>query len=203
MSLPHSKILKASKSILAVADLNHNSPSNQASQNVNVIVNSAPTNPEYSKNLKPSVEQKAAYPTNNENPYKDVESSGNMETAFKSRDIESAMNKTEEISENIDDKENTIKALTLIIEILQSNPLIVNKFVIAEIETLAELIRLLTNADSVEIDCADIECSCTKIKYQTIKRIYITKDKEVYSIFQCPVILKLFDNYKISLNFVI
>ena len=65
MSLPHSKILKASKSILAVADLNHNSPSNQASQNVNVIVNSAPTNPEYSKNLKPSVEQKVAYPTNN------------------------------------------------------------------------------------------------------------------------------------------
>ena len=174
---------------MAIADLNHNSPSNQASQNVNIVVNSSPTNPE----------QKVAYPTNEEqvdkpdNPYVGLPST---------RDIETAMKKTEEIAENIDDKENVIKALTMIIEILQSNPLIVNKFVIAEQETLGELIKLLTSADNVEIDCNDIECSCTKVKYQTIKRIYITKDKEVYSVHQCPVLLKLFDNYKISLNFV-
>ena len=83
-----------------------------------------------------------------------------------------------------------------------SNPLIVNKFVIAELETLRELIRLLTSSDSVEIDCNDIECSCTKAQYRTIKRIYITKDNELYNIQQCPILLKLFDNYKISLMFV-
>ena len=174
---------------MAIADLNHNSPSNQSSQNENIVVNSS----------SPS-DKAVSYPNSEEqvdkvdNPYIGLPST---------RDIETAMKKTEDIAETVDDKENTIKALTLIIEILQSNPLIVNKFVIAELETLTELIKLLTSADNVEIDCNDIECSCTKVKYQTVKRIYITKDKEVYSIHQCPVILRLFDNYKISLNFVI
>ena len=103
----------------------------------------------------------------------------------------------------LEEKENVIKALTLIIEILQSNPLIVNKYVVAEEETLAELIRLMTNSEAVEIDTSDVECSCLRSQYKIIKRIYITKDNEVYSISQCPVLFKLFDNYRISLNLVI
>jgi len=195
MSIPVSKILKASKSIMAIADLNHNSPSTQTSQNVNVVINTP--QPDKSVSYPDKVveaEQTASMNVSDSNPYSGLPST---------RDIEGAMKKTEEISESIDDKENTIKALSLIIDILQSNPLIVNKFVIAELETLQELIRLLTSSDKVEIDCNDIECSCTKVKYRTIKRIYITKDNELYNIQQCPVILKLFDNYKISLMFVI
>ena len=114
------------------------------------------------------------------------------------RDIESAMAKTEELSCNIDEKENVIKALALIIDIIQHNPLIVNKYIIAELETLAELIKLMTNSEAVEIDVDDIDCSCSKTKYRMIKRIYIKKDGEIYSMAQCPVILRLFDNYKIS-----
>ena len=68
----------------------------------------------------------------------------------------------------------------------------------AETETLAELIKLMVNAENVEIDVDDIDCSCSKTKYRVIKRIYIKKEGEVYSIAQCPVILRLFDNYKIS-----
>ena len=195
MSIPVSKILKASKSIMAIADLNHNSPSTQTSQNVNVVINTP--QPDKSVSYPDKVveaEQVNSMNISDSNPYTGLPST---------RDIEGAMKKTEEISESIDDKENTIKALSLIIDILQSNPLIVNKFVIAELETLQELIRLLTSSDKVEIDCNDIECSCTKVKYRTIKRIYITKDNELYNIQQCPVILKLFDNYKISLMFVI
>ena len=119
------------------------------------------------------------------------------------RSLNDALQKTEEISETLEDKENVIKALTLIIEILQSNPLIVNKYVVAEEETLAELIRLMTNSEAVEIDTSDVECSCLRSQYKIIKRIYITKDNEVYSISQCPVLFKLFDNYRISLNLVI
>ena len=196
MSIPVSKILKASKSIMAIADLNHNSPSTQTSQNVNVVINTPPQ-PDKSVSYPDKVveaEQNNSMNISDSNPYNSLPST---------RDIEGAMKKTEEISESIDDKENTIKALSLIIDILQSNPLIVNKFVIAELDTLQELIRLLTSSDNVEIDCNDIECSCTKVKYRTIKRIYITKDNELYNIQQCPVILKLFDNYKISLMFVI
>ena len=195
MSIPVSKILKASKSIMAIADLNHNSPSTQNSQNVSVVINTPPQ-PDKSVSYPDKVVE--AEQVNGDkiatNPYIGLPTT---------RDIESAMKKTEEMTESIDDKENTIKALSLIIDILQSNPLIVNKFVIAELETLQELIRLLTSSDNVEIDCNDIECSCTKVKYRTIKRIYITKDNELYNIQQCPVLLKLFDNYKISLMFVI
>ena len=180
---------------MAIADLNHNSPSTQTSQNVNVVINTPQPDKAVSYPDKVvEAEQTASMNVSDTNPYSGLPST---------RDIEGAMKKTEEISESIDDKENTIKALSLIIDILQSNPLIVNKFVIAELETLQELIRLLTSSDKVEIDCNDIECSCTKVKYRTIKRIYITKDDELYNIQQCPVILKLFDNYKISLMFVI
>lgn len=195
MSIPVSKILKASKSIMAIADLNHNSPSTQNSQNVSVVINTPPQ-PDKSVSYPDKVVEAEQVNGNGvaTNPYIGLPTT---------RDIESAMKKTEEMTESIDDKENTIKALSLIIDILQSNPLIVNKFVIAELETLQELIRLLTSSDNVEIDCNDIECSCTKVKYRTIKRIYITKDNELYNIQQCPVLLKLFDNYKISLMFVI
>ena len=207
MSLPVSKILKASKSIMAIADLNHNSPTQHNSQNVNVVITTPPP------------DKPVSYPDNNNEIINNEQNNTSIDNEFNkfagnnvanpysnlpsTRDIESAMKKTEEITDTIDDKENTIKALTLIIEILQSNPLIVNKFVVAELETLRELIRLLTSSDSVEIDCNDIECSCTKAQYRTIKRIYITKDNELYNIQQCPILLKLFDNYKISLMFVI
>ena len=195
MSIPVSKILKASKSIMAIADLNHNSPSTQNSQNVSVVINTPPQ-PDKSVSYPDKVVEAEQVNGNGvaTNPYIGLPTT---------RDIESAIKKTEEMTESIDDKENTIKALSLIIDILQSNPLIVNRFVIAELETLQELIRLLTSSDNVEIDCNDIECSCTKVKYRTIKRIYITKDNELYNIQQCPVLLKLFDNYKISLMFVI
>ena len=179
---------------MAIADLNHNSPSTQNSQNVSVVINTPPQPDKSVSYPDKVVEAEQVNIASEPNPYNVLPTT---------RDIESAMKKTEEMTESIDDKENTIKALSLIIDILQSNPLIVNRFVIAELETLQELIRLLTSSDKVEIDCNDIECSCTKVKYRTIKRIYITKDNELYNIQQCPVLLKLFDNYKISLMFVI
>ena len=197
MSLPTSKILKSSKSIMAIADIKSNSPTTQQAQNVQIVVS-----PTYT-------DKKVVYPdVNNEqtreqqasdNPYSGLPNEPNVVN----RDIESVMKKTEEITETIEEKDNTIKALSLIIEIIQSNPLIVNKYVVAEMETLAELIRLITSSDNVEIDCDDIECTCSKTKYRIIKRIFITKGGEVYGIAQCPVILRLFDNFKISLNLVV
>ena len=210
MSIPSSKLLKTSKSILAIADLKHNSPTTtqkhenslSSNQNVNIVVSG----------------DKVAYPkvdleNHEENPYNHSDGQDGLrpedgllkpsEPEVMTRSLNDALQKTEEISETLEDKENVIKALTLIIEILQSNPLIVNKYVVAEEETLAELIRLMTNSEAVEIDTSDVECSCLRSQYKIIKRIYITKDNEVYSISQCPVLFKLFDNYRISLNLVI
>ena len=202
MSLPSSKILKASKSIMAIADIKHTSPNITNAQSVNVIVNSNPdpdkkvAYPKIENPLPPSPEQS----TTDDNPYANLR---NEPVPVQTRDIESAMRKTEEISESIEEKNNTIKALTLIIDIIQNNPLLVNKYVVAELDTLSELIRLITNADEVEIDTDDIECSCTQPKYRIIRRIFIKKQGEIYGISQAPVIMRLFDNYKISLNFTI
>ena len=201
MSLPTSKILKSSKSIMAIADLKNNSPTTQQAQNVQIVVSPTYTDkkvvyPNADKEHTGEALQEQQTP---DNPYSGLPN----EQTIINRSIETAMKKTEEITETIEEKDNTIKALSLIIEIIQSNPLIVNKYVVAEMETLAELIRLITNSDKVEIDCDDIECSCSKTKYQVVKRIYINKRGEVYGITQCPVILRLFDNFKISLNLVI
>ena len=197
MSIPTSKILKASKSIMAIAELRNHSPANSNSQNVNVFVG-APT-PADKKVVYPKVDEVEGTekPAEGANPYDGAQIGEAM-----TRDIESAMAKTKEIEDTIAEKDNTIKALSLIIEILQGNPLIVNKFVVAEEPVLTELIRLLTSADSVEIDTKDIECSCSAPKYKVIKRIIINKDNEMYSVTQCPIILRLFDDYKISLNIV-
>ena len=202
MSLPSSKILKASKSIMAIADIKHNSPATQQSQNVNIVV--SPTYPD-KKVAYPDVNQdtpkeaQQTQQTTDNNPYAGLPD----EAVITTRGIEAAMKKTEEFAESIDEKENTIKALSLIIEIIQNNPLYINKFVVAELATLSELIRLMTNAEDVEIDVDDIECSCSAPKYRIIKRIYIKKDGEIYGIAQCPIITRLFDNYKISLNLVV
>ena len=214
MSLPTSKILKASKSIMAIAELKHNSPNTQQAQNVNITINPAYADKKVAyPSTETETQQQQATPTQimaqhntpqetqtSDNPYAGLPNESHI---VNTRDIETAMKKTEEISESIEEKENTIKALSLIIEIIQNNPLIVNKYVVAEIDTLAELIRLLTNSESVEIDTNDIECSCSKANYRVIKRIYIKKDSDVYGISQCPILLRLFDNYKISLNLVI
>ena len=195
MSLPSSKILKASKSIMAIADIKHTSPNITNAQSVNVIVNAS--NPD-KKVVYPKIEDEPQHV--DENPYANLP---NDQSPIQTRDIESAMKKTEEISESIEEKNNTIKALTLIIDIIQNNPLLVNKYVVAEHDTLSELIRLITNADEVEIDTDDIECTCTQPKYRVIRRIFIKKQGEIYGLSQAPIIMRLFDNYKISLNFTI
>ena len=205
MSLPTSKILKASKSIMAIADLKHNSPNTQQAQSVNIVVNPTYTDkkvayPNIENQQEGEQQEQNHQQTTIDNPYSNLPNESNI---VNTRDIETAMKKTEEISESIEEKENTIKALSLIIDIIQSNPLIINKYVVAELETLAELIKLMTNSDTVEIDTDDIECSCSKAKYRIVRRIYIKKGNEIYGVSQCPVILRLFDNYKISLNLVI
>ena len=191
--------MKASKAIMAIADLKNNSPNSAQSQNVNVYVTSHPAD---KKVAYPPVDQADITNVSNTtpNPYENVP---DPIPSCITRDIESAMVKTEELSCNMDEKENIIKALSLIIDIIQNNPLIVNKYIIAELETLTELIKLMTNAEAVEIDVDDIDCSCSKTKYRVIKRIYIKKDGEIYSMSQCPVILRLFDNYKISTTLVV
>ena len=200
MTLPTSKILKASKSLVAAANIKNQSPSTEQGQqqNVNIVVNSS--TPDLRANQVQDIP--AVYPDVmssqegnicNENPYKNISL----------RDLADAEQTTEDIKSLISEKDNIIKALSIIVDMYRSNPLMINKYVIPEIETLKELIKLLTNASEVNIELSDIECSCLSYKYQTVKRIYLNVENQVYSLDLCPAVLQFLDQYKISVIMVV
>jgi hypothetical protein len=99
-----------------------------------------------------------------------------------------------------------MKALNLIIEIIKSNPLIINKLIIANSDTLLELIRLLTHADDVEITEKDIDvgclCSCDGSLFH-VDKIFVKKQNTVYNLkYTFPNVIQLLESHKISLKIV-
>ena len=79
-----------------------------------------------------------------------------------------------------DDKNALIrenKVLRIIIDILHSNPLIVNKYIIADDEKLMRMVALLCNASEVHIDADDVGCGCvSKNTYRKVHSIYVVVD---------------------------
>ena len=207
MSIPTSKILKANKSLVATANLKHMSPDfdNKQQQSVSLVINNN-SSPDLSKTVSyPDIDaqqsttkdettqtQVSHFDLDSDNPYK------NLPT----RDLASAETNTKDLESLISEKDNVIKAQAIIIDMMMNNPLIINKYIIATEETLVELIKLLTGAEIVEIELADIECSCTTPKYAVIKKIFLTVKGEIYSIELCPAVIRLFETYKISLTLV-
>ena len=196
MTLPTSKILKANKSLVAAANIKNQSPTTEQGQqqNVNIVVNSS--TPDL-RTTEQTTDTRAVYPdkqteTNEENPYANIAL----------RDLAQAQETTEDLAKLVSEKDNIIKALSIIVDIYRNNPLIINKYLIAEEETLTELIKLLTNATEVSIELADIECSCVSAQYQTIKRIYLTVEGQIYSLELCPAVMSFLEGFKISLNLV-
>ena len=206
MTIPTSKILKANKSLVATANLKHMSPDfdNKQQQSVNLVINN---------NSSPDLSKAVAYPdvdavqkTNDEATQTQVShfslDSDNPYKNLPTRDLATAETNTKDLESLISEKDNVIKAQSIIIDMMMNNPLIINKYIIATQETLAELIKLLTGAETVEIELADIECSCTTPKYAVIKKIFLTVKGEIYSIELCPAVIKAFETYKISLALV-
>ena len=196
MTLPTSKILKANKSLVAAANIKNQSPTTEQGQqqNVNIVVNSS--TPDL-RATEQTTDTRAVYPdkqteTNEENPYANIAL----------RDLAQAQETTDDLAKLVSEKDNIIKALSIIVDIYRNNPLIINKYLIAEEETLTELIKLLTNATEVSIELADIECSCVSAQYQTIKRIYLTVEGQIYSLELCPAVMSFLEGFKISLNLV-
>ena len=123
MSVPHSTILSCSRGVLAKTDVGYCSPkqsqnsSSYAENNVKVVV--------YPKKE-----------TQNENPYATTNDSTENSNEIKERSmVQSAI---------IKNKDMLIQALVLSLDIIQNNPLIINKYVIADEHELALLIKYLT-----------------------------------------------------------
>ncbi len=113
------------------------------------------------------------YPSG-DSPYKDLPTE---------RDIESANERLEQIKAQQPENTKLIEALSMIIDILYNNPLLINKFIIPSSTCLNQLILLLTNADKVEITINDATCDCNCISSSNtiayIDSIYVTKDEVV------------------------
>ena len=124
---------------------------------------------------------------------------------IKERSIDSAFKDLDEMNEIVKDKNCLIQALALIIDLYESNPLIVNKLIIADDVTLSNLLFLLTGADEVEIVKKDFEvgCLCNAPPYAFVDKIIIHKNGEIYNLkYSFPNVVRLLDNRRISYKIV-
>lgn len=103
----------------------------------------------------------------------------------------------------VNNYETVAKALILIIELIQSNPLIINKIIIPSEPAFIELVQILTGADEVEIRYSeDVGCTISK-KYRYVEDIIVIKNTEPKSLrYSHPDIIRLFDKFNISVKMI-
>ena len=101
--------------------------------------------------------------------------------------------------------ETVAKALILIIELIQSNPLVINKIIIPTESAFKELILVLTGADECEIRYSeDVSCGISSKKYRPVEDIIVIKHTEPKSLkYSHPDIIRLFDRFNISVKTIV
>jgi len=97
-----------------------------------------------------------------------------MANPYMERSLETAEQRKQAIESVVLEK-NLINAQSIIIDVIYENPLMINKLIVTDAKTLTALIKLLTNSDSVAIQCEDPECSCLTNHLLKITSIHITK----------------------------
>ena len=107
-------------------------------------------------------------------------------------------------SEELDTLKRENQVLKLIIDILHSNPLVVNKYIIADDELLIEIIRLLCNADEVQLDADDLGSGCiSKKTYRKVNSIYVSTDGKTLNLkYDYPAVMKNLKDLHISVKYV-
>ena len=91
--------------------------------------------------------------------------------------VEPSAERDIDLTADIANKEQQIKILELLLEIYENNPLIVNSLVVCKAYDLMQLIKLITNAEKVEIMLdGDKTCKCSPSKFSYIESIIVTKD---------------------------
>ena len=223
MTVPKSKVLSVSKGIMALANLTHNSP--KVKQNVivknyvtpvvkepetktrnavidgvedpNVVIVEPTTNKDEKVSYGQSPGQQSCY----NNPYESLPEERDLSS------IEDIRNAYNQLNETIKEKENVAQALAIMLNLIENNPLIINKLIIAPADVLTELIKLLTSSDEVKINYlidADVGCSCGINKYIAIDKIYVIKNGETKILkYGYPDAIQLLDQHKISYKLVV
>ena len=195
MSVPKSNVLSCSRSFLAKTDLGYCSP--KQSQNVNVVV--SPQMCHY--DATPKAQPDFIYDANPEEELR-----LNEVPKVKERSIDTANETLKNMESIIKNKDLLIQVLVLCVDILENNPLIINKFVIAEEKELSLMIKYLTDADEVDIYKVDHECKCTigkSEKYDIVDRIIVKKNGEIYNLkYSFPDVVQFLFERRFSTKFV-
>ena len=222
MSLPKSKMISASRAIMALAAKGkyHVDDSCRAIQNQTVTVNvqqhptvtatSSPASVITNTNPRSSVQepQPSSFqePAIEEPPVieRDIvlePEQPDVTTDTTTKDFYEELDNLHMIVNNY---EAVAKALILIIELLQSNPLKLNKIIVPTEPAFKELIMVLTGADDVEIRYSeDIACGISSKKYRVIEDIIVIKNQEPKSLkYSHPDIIRLFDRFNISIRMI-
>lgn len=105
----------------------------------------------------------------------------------------------DEMRDMLNNSENVAKALIMIIDIMQSNPLIINKLIVPYMQPFTDLVQTLTGADDVDIQfCDDVGCF-TSSKYKLVDDVYVIKNGDTQSLkYGFPEVLRLCDRFNIS-----
>ena len=214
MTLPVKRALRNSRGFQAAADVSVNSPrqnNNQTNhQNVNVNIVSPLTK---DREIVITTDETDIKPEILEFEKQDVDLIENRtvkppqtdDVDIKERSIESAMVNLDEMNEIVKDKNCLIQALALIIDLYESNPLVVNKLIVAEEEVLIKLLLLLTDGDEVEIVKKDVElgCLCKVPKFAYVDKIIIHKGSDIFNLkYSFPNVIRLLDNRHITYKIV-
>ena len=154
MTIPRNRTFKNSKGFQAQADVGINSPVQTNSQQVNVIVSGAtpltkdkafPTlkgaNTDY-KDIDITIDKDQTDDTPSLTTTRSAPLCDNIEGNIPAdqRSIETALLGLEEMQALLKDKDNLIEALSLILDIYENNPLILNKLIVAKEDELTRLL---------------------------------------------------------------
>lgn len=220
MSVPHSTILSCSRGVLAKTDVGYCSPkqsqnsSSYAENNVKVVVypkkEDARINAPTENGLKDDscsflrLQRSQSLSHEMANPYATTNDSTENSNEIKERSMDTAKDTLTNLQQIIKNKDMLIQALVLSLDIIQNNPLIINKYVIADEHELALLIKYLTDAEEVDIIKNDHECSCSvSKKYDIINRIMIKKNGEIYNLkYSYPDVNQYLYDRKFSTKFI-
>ena len=212
MSVPKSKMLSASRAIMAIAnktresrEITHKSIQNQTvninlqrTENPSVLTANYSTVPE----IKPVVQAT----TETSSPAV-VERSVSIEPSVQVPNPTTTVSHNDELNSlynMLNNYETVAQALILIIDIMQSNPLMINKFIVPKESYFRDLICVLTHAEDVDIKrVEEVGCTLSSKKYDLIDDIFVVKDGEPKSLkYAYPEVARLFDRFNISIKMI-
>ena len=215
MSVPKSKVLSVSKGLIGLNEMRTGCPTNHQNVVVNVHNDLNSTPKSIRKAVVDGEELSDVVIVEPSATNEDVKQSAKIKcessnvSQMKTREIaseEDIKEDYEQLLKVVKTKDAITQALSIMLNLIEHNPLIVNKYIISPKEILINLIQLLTEADKVEIIMnVDVDCGCSaNNKYSVIDKIYVSKDGSTsilkYGFAEC---LQVLETHRISTKFCI